>query len=64
VRVAVEADGRRWHATSADFQRDLRRSRGLAALRWHHLRYGWADVHERPAEVVAELRHVFAAAAA
>lgn len=58
-RLAVEADGRRWHATSADFERDLRRSRGINALQWRHLRYGWTDVHDRPEAVVEELRSAF-----
>jgi hypothetical protein len=47
-RVAVEADGRRWHATSADFEWDLARHNAVTAAGWQLYRYGWADVHRRP----------------
>ncbi len=46
-RLAVEADGRRWHATSADFERDLARHNAVTAAGWRLYRYGWADVHRR-----------------
>ncbi|MBW3548513.1 MAG: type IV toxin-antitoxin system AbiEi family antitoxin domain-containing protein [Actinobacteria bacterium] len=61
LRVAVEADGRRWHSTRRDFERDLTRSRAITAAGWRHYRYGWADVHQRPGAVRAELEAVFAA---
>ncbi len=61
LRVAVEADGRRWHSTRRDFERDLTRSRAITAAGWRHYRYGWTDVHQRPAAVRAELEAVFAA---
>lgn len=54
-RLAVEADGRRWHATSADFQRDLARHNAVTAAGWRLYRYGWADVHQRPDSTRAEL---------
>lgn len=63
ARVTVEADGRIWHSTKSDFERDLVRSRGLASAGWTHYRYGWTDVHERQAAVLAELRAVGAAVA-
>ncbi|HZB71656.1 MAG TPA: hypothetical protein VE395_05950, partial [Acidimicrobiales bacterium] len=53
--IAVEADGRRWHATSADFQRDLARHNAVTAAGWRLYRYGWADVHQRPDETRAAL---------
>ena len=46
--VAVEADGRRWHATRRDFERDLARHNAVQAAGWRLYRYGWADVHQRP----------------
>lgn len=64
LRVAVEADGRRWHSTRRDFERDLTRSRAITAAGWRHYRYGWTDVHQRPAAVRAELETVFAGARA
>lgn len=62
--VAAEADGHRWHATRQEFERDLARSRALTAAGWRHLRYGWADVHQRPGAVRAELTAVLSAAVA
>lgn len=47
-RIAIEADGRRWHATSRDFERDLARHNAVQAAGWRLYRYGWADVHQRP----------------
>lgn len=64
LRVAVEADGRRWHSTRRDFERDLTRSRAITAAGWRHYRYGWSDVHQRPQHVRAELTAVFAGARA
>jgi hypothetical protein len=58
LRVAVEADGRRWHATSADFERDLARHNAVTAAGWRLYRYGWADVHRRPDRTQAELAAV------
>lgn len=54
--IAVEADGRRWHATKRDFERGLVRRRQLRMLGWDVTTYGWSDVVETAATVVAELR--------
>jgi hypothetical protein len=43
-RLAVEADGHRWHATSADFQRDLARHDAVTTAGWRLYRFGWAEV--------------------
>ncbi len=59
-RLAVEADGRRWHATAADFHRDLIRHNAVTAAGWRLFRYGWADVHQRRAETRAELARLLA----
>ncbi len=59
-QIAVEADGRRWHATAADFQRDLIRHNAVTAAGWRLFRYGWADVHQRRAETLAELTGLLA----
>jgi hypothetical protein len=50
-RIAVEADGRRWHATAEDFERDRTRGNSIAASGWTLYRFGWADLHERRAAV-------------
>jgi very-short-patch-repair endonuclease len=56
----VEADGRRWHATAAGFERDLARHNAVTAAGWKVFRYGWADVHQRRAATVDELAAVLA----
>ena len=62
--VAVEADGRRWHATTADFERDRARGNSITASGWSLYRFGWADVRERRAGTVASIHRAFRAAAA
>jgi hypothetical protein len=64
LRIAAEADGRRWHSTRKEFEHDMLRSRSITAAGWRHYRYGWADVHQRPAAVRAELTAVVLAAMA
>jgi very-short-patch-repair endonuclease len=57
--IAVEADGRRWHSTSAEFERDMARANSISASGWILYRFGWNDVHQRPASVQALLRRAF-----
>lgn len=64
LMVVAQSDGRRWHATRREFEHDLRRSRAITAAGWDLYRYGWADVHQRPAAVRAELTAVVRAAMA
>lgn len=63
-QVAVEADGRRWHATTADFERDRARANSITSSGWALYRFGWADVRERRAGTVASIHRAFRAAAA
>jgi hypothetical protein len=63
-RVAVEADGRRWHATSVDFERDLARHNAVTAAGWCLYRYGWADVHRRPDRTLADIAAALSTAGA
>jgi very-short-patch-repair endonuclease len=62
-RVAVEADGRRWHATTADFERDRARGNSITASGWSLYRFGWSDVRDRRAGTVASIHRAFRAAA-
>lgn len=55
-RVALEADGRRWHSSVRAFERDARRHSELAARGWRVVRVTWLQLHERPDEVVAAVR--------
>ncbi|MDQ3916056.1 MAG: endonuclease domain-containing protein [Actinomycetota bacterium] len=57
-RVALEADGRRWHSTQDDFARDRRKHNLLVADGWRVLRVTWDDVTERPHHVVEEVRRL------
>jgi very-short-patch-repair endonuclease len=59
-RLAVEADGRRWHASATAFRRDLARSRAIQARGWAHHRFGWSDVVEAPSTVLRELKALLA----
>lgn len=52
ARVAIECDSRRWHATSDRFDRDRRRDREALRHGWIIIRVTWADLHERPEEVL------------
>ena len=62
LRIAVEADGRRWHSTRREFERGMARIRAITAAGWEHYRYGWNDVHRGPAGVKAEITGVITAA--
>jgi hypothetical protein len=59
-RITIEADGRRWHSTRQEFERDMARSRAITAAGWRHYRYGWADVHQRGEAVKAEIMTILA----
>lgn len=62
--VWVELDGKRTHTISLDRNDDAKRTadvRGVAP--WPEpLRFGWADLRDRPGGVVAEVRRALAAA--
>jgi len=63
ARIAVEANGRRWHSTTKDRRRDAERRRSLEESGWTMYEYGWADVTERPASVSAEIEALIRLAA-
>ncbi len=52
VKVAVEADGYRWHSGRAQWERDLSRRNRLASLGWQVIHVTAADLR-RPDDVVA-----------
>jgi hypothetical protein len=56
AKVAIEADGYRYHSARADWQRDRRVQNLLTAGGWLVLRVTWEDVEHRPIEVAAEIR--------
>ncbi len=52
ARLVIELDGRRWHSTRADFQRDRDRDRRAAEHGWRVLRFTHGDVMRRPQAVI------------
>jgi hypothetical protein len=54
-RIAIEANGHRWHATSTQLRRDMARRRSIQATGWDHYEYGWSEVTETPDLVRGEL---------
>lgn len=52
AKLAVECDSRRWHSSADRFDRDRRRDREALRHGWIIIRITWADLHERPDEVL------------
>lgn len=62
-RVPVELDSRLAHGTLLDWHDDLRRENAIVLTGWRpFLRFSWADVTQRPDEVVTLVRRALAAA--
>lgn len=59
-RLIVEADGRRFHAHSAAFDRDSRRDRHLVQAGYQVIRVTWAHLEKEPEETMAAIRQVLA----
>ena len=59
-RIAVEANGHRWHGTSKQLRADMARRRSIQATGWDHYEYGWSDVTEAPMTVRDELAKLLA----
>ncbi len=57
-RVAVEVDGWAWHVDAERFQTDRRKGNALTAAGWTLLRFTWHDLHNRPEQVIAQIRAV------
>jgi very-short-patch-repair endonuclease len=54
-RLAIEADGYRWHSGRRQFEHDLSRRNALTALGWHVLHVTWRGLDE-PQELIRTLR--------
>jgi len=63
LRLAIEANGLRWHGTAKDMRRDMARRRAIKASGWDLWEYGWADVVETPDAVRVDLARLLAQAA-
>jgi len=55
VLLAIEINGFAWHTEVERFQGDRRRQNILVAAGWSVLRFTWADLVERPAQVLADV---------
>lgn len=62
-RLAIEADGFRFHGGLADWRRDVERGNRLQEAGWTVLRVTWQDL-EHPRELIRRLRRFLGASAA
>ncbi len=60
-KVIVELDGYATHGTRAAFEGDRERDRRLAVAGYRVMRVTWAQLHETPEEISADLKTVLAA---
>ncbi len=60
LRLALEADGFRWHSGRARFDRDRARRNELTLLGWRIIHVTWTDLDERPEKVIESVRRVLA----
>jgi very-short-patch-repair endonuclease len=56
IRLAIEAEGYRFHRDRQTWSHDLERRSALALLGWRVLHFTWEDVHDRPAWVINQIR--------
>jgi very-short-patch-repair endonuclease len=54
-RLLIELDGRLWHTSAADRERDRAKDERAAAQGWRTERITWIDVHDTPARVIERL---------
>jgi very-short-patch-repair endonuclease len=60
ARLAIEVDGRAFHSSHADFERDRERQVQLAELGWLTIRFTWLMLTADPARVAERVRSVIA----
>jgi very-short-patch-repair endonuclease len=56
AKVAIEADGYRYHSGRVAWQRDLTRRNALTSRGWRILHVTWDDLAARPKEILAGIR--------
>lgn len=64
ARLAIEADGYRYHSGREAWRRDLSRRNALMATGWRVLHVTWHDIQQRPQELAEQVREALAAATA
>ena len=58
-RIAIEADGLRWHGTAEQARKTRARARSITRTGWDLYAYGWSDATETPRETLAEVESIF-----
>ena len=58
LKIAIEADGYRWHSGRARWQHDLNRRNKLTALGWRVIHITWNDLETSPDEVVSSVQRI------
>lgn len=61
ARVAIEADGHRWHSGRARWERDRRRLNALTRLGWRVIHVTWAQLQARPDEITSQIAEILVA---
>lgn len=61
--IVLEADGYAWHSSIDAFEADRRRINALTVRGFRVLRWTWAALHDRPEELIDELRRMLSASA-
>ncbi|MGH9037211.1 MAG: endonuclease domain-containing protein, partial [Acidimicrobiia bacterium] len=54
-RLLIELDGRLWHSSAADRERDRQKDERATAHGWRTVRITWVEVHDTPAQVLEML---------
>lgn len=62
ARLAIEADGYRWHSGRARFEHDRARSNALTSLGWKIIHVTWSDLHRREPALMEMLKGAYAEA--
>jgi very-short-patch-repair endonuclease len=57
IRLAIEADGYRYHSGRVAWQRDLQRRNSLTSIGWRVIHVTWNDVVSGGTKVLAEIQH-------
>jgi very-short-patch-repair endonuclease len=60
-RLLLELDGREVHGTEQAFESDRERDRILLVEGWRSTRVTWRQLHDEPAAIAADLRHLLGA---
>lgn len=60
AKLAIEADGYRYHSGRARFESDRARLNALTALGWRVIHVTWAQLHDEPDQVIAQIAGMLA----